>query len=174
MITLSPARALELVLLRNGQRRQNPEYELQCAFVHWLDTVAIPKWPELAVGFSIPNERASKGQAVKLWRAGARSGPADWFLPLPHGGYSAFAMEFKAPKGAVKKTQQAWHLCVGGAGVWMPHQPVRDLEDAQEHVTGYLQMHPRYDVEEVRAHAQALLDARAAATQKRKRQRRRR
>lgn len=146
-------------------------------FINWLDLVGYAQYPELALGFAIPNQRGKdKLAAILRWKEGARSGPADWCLPLPHGRYvmgldpcrrfSGLFLEFKATGGTTQKTQRAWLAGVAEAG-YQVVQPTT-TQQAIDAVLQYLALPARYDVARVRAHGEALLLERAKLRLKRR------
>ena len=97
------------------------ESQHQSAFVKWLDTVAVLRWPELAkiAGrlpyFHIRNE-AARG---RRWRTGCSKGVPDLFLAvasmdehLKHGLF----IEMKAGRNTTSPEQDMWITWLRGEG----------------------------------------------------------
>jgi hypothetical protein len=153
--------------LADAPRRRNaqPEHALQAQFIQWVDAACATR-PELALGFAIPNARAGKLDAVLRYREGARSGPADWVLPLAHGVFHGLALELKVPAGKMAQTQRYWIEGMRRAQYWCDVPRRLDLAIAQ--VDRDLKLPANYDVEEVRIFARALIEARNEARARRR------
>jgi len=148
------------------RRNAQDEHHIQTAFVKWLDVACVQR-PELALGYAIPNVRKSMLDAVLRYREGARSGPADWCLPLPHGRLNGLYLEFKRPKGTTAATQRHWLLAVTFCH-FLVSQP-ESVEAAIDTVMAYMAKEPGYDVAQVRYDCEQLLAARAEQRAKRQR-----
>ena len=85
------------------------EHEIQVAFIRWCE-LASKEFPALLLGFAVPNggKRSAKTAAM-MKMEGQRSGVPDYMLPMPCGGYTGLAIEFKRPKtGTVSEAQSAY------------------------------------------------------------------
>lgn len=106
----------------------------QSNVIKWSQQPSVRQlYPELALLFHIPNERADKIQAAILKDMGVKKGVPDLFLPVPAGKYHGLFIEMKALDGKPGDAQVWWltHLQANGyAGLtcygWQ--EAVRTLE----------------------------------------------
>ena len=85
--------------------------------IEWAQQPSIrEKYPELAMLYHIPNERADKIQAAILKAMGVKSGVPDLHLPIPSGKYHSLYIEMKALDGKPEDDQLWWkeHLEANG------------------------------------------------------------
>lgn len=87
---------------------KNAEHYEQKALFLWADLL-IPKVPELALLFAIPNG----GQrniiiARKLKDEGVKAGVPDMCLPVARGNYHGLFIELKSKDGVTSKNQDYW------------------------------------------------------------------
>ena len=87
--------------------KQMSESEHQIRLFAEVDLL-IPKYPELALLFHIPNgELRAKATAARLKACGVKSGVPDLFLPVARHGYNGLFIELKSlKKGAAPTIQQ--------------------------------------------------------------------
>ena len=94
-----------------------PESWEQQQVIKWSQQPSIrQQYPELAMLYHIPNERADKVQAAILKAMGVKSGVPDLHLPIPSGKYHSLYIEMKALDGK-PDTEQIWwaeHLKANG------------------------------------------------------------
>ena len=112
---------------RAPRRRQQPEYEAQCAVFAWAALME-GKYPDLKLLFSTLNGvRTSMRQAIKAKKAGMKKGVPDIWLPVvrsPDGNriFVGLVGEMKAPKGVTSPEQKAWLAALAKqgwqVGVW--------------------------------------------------------
>jgi hypothetical protein len=123
------------------KRRKDPEGVEQRAYLDRL------KWERPVVyehTFSVPNERASKGEAGRLKALGVKTGIPDLLciLPSPSGVWRGLALEFKAPgregerDGGRTPTQVEWGERFEAAG-WL-YAVVYSAASANEMVDQYM------------------------------------
>ena len=85
--------------------------------IQWSQQPSVlEQYPELAMLYHIPNERADKVQAALLKSMGVKRGVPDLHLPIPSGGYHGLYIEMKALDGKPAKDQLWWadHLKANG------------------------------------------------------------
>lgn len=85
--------------------------------IQWSQQPSIrEKYPELAMLYHIPNERADKVQATILKQMGVKTGVPDLHLPIPAGKYHGLYIEMKALDGKPDNNQLWWaeHLKANG------------------------------------------------------------
>lgn len=81
------------------------EHAIQAGFVSGC-RVFEKQWPELALGFAVPNGGLrNRATAGKLRAEGVRPGVPDWMLPVARRGYNGMAIEFKRPDGSLSEAQ---------------------------------------------------------------------
>lgn len=95
-------------------------------------------YPELALLYHIPNERADKVQAAILKAMGVKPGVPDLHLPIPSGRYHGLYIEMKALDGAPDSDQLRWaeHLKANGNA----HAFCYGWKQATEVLTWYLNL----------------------------------
>ena len=133
---------------RAPRRRQQPEYEAQCAVFAWAALME-GRYPDLKLLFSTLNGvRTSMRQAIKAKKAGMKKGVPDIWLPVRTigeevMGYVGLVGEMKAPKGVDSPEQKAWLTALSRQGwqigVWY------SAEEAIETIARYLGI-PTHDV----------------------------
>jgi VRR-NUC domain-containing protein len=85
-----------------------PEEAIQRAFIEWCQWNERLGYPELALGFAVPNGgvrpwavsaegRRYSVEGQKLKALGVKRGIADYILPVARGGYIGLMIEFKRP-----------------------------------------------------------------------------
>lgn len=85
--------------------------------IKWSQQPSIRKeYPELAMLYHIPNERADKVQAAILKAIGVKKGVPDLHLPIPSGKFHGLYIEMKALDGKPEDEQIWWleHLKANG------------------------------------------------------------
>jgi VRR-NUC domain-containing protein len=94
-----------------------PEEAIQRAFIEWCEWNQKLGYPELALGFAVPNGglrpaaisslgRRYSVEGQKLKALGVKRGVPDWALPVARGGYIGLMIEFKRP-GEKPTSEQA-------------------------------------------------------------------
>jgi hypothetical protein len=85
------------------------EHDIQAAFISWC-RLAQNTMPLLALGFAVPNGgyKISLRMAAKLKAEGLKAGVPDFMLPVPCGGFSGLAIEFKRPGGKTSVHQDGY------------------------------------------------------------------
>lgn len=94
-----------------------PESWEQQQVIKWSQQPSIRQaYPELAMLYHIPNERADKVQAAILKAMGVKKGVPDLHLPIPSGNYHGLYIEMKAVDGKPEDEQIWWleHLKANG------------------------------------------------------------
>ena len=93
------------------------EQQEQITLIKWTQQPSVRgEYPELALLFHIPNERADKVQAAILQKMGVKRGVPDLFLPVPSGKYHGLFIEMKTAIGRESDSQVWWkaHLEANG------------------------------------------------------------
>ena len=114
------------------------EYDEQSALMEWAE-LAKRKFPELAwLHASNNGVRVTVGTAVKMKKAGMKSGIPDLELPAARKGYHSLYIEMKRVKGGrVDPDQEACHAYLRDAGY---HVVVcKGWESARDVLLDYLQ-----------------------------------
>lgn len=109
--------------------------------IKWSQQPSIrQEYPELALLFHIPNERADKVQAAILKEMGVKKGVPDLFLPFPAGKYHGLFIEMKAIDGTPSDDQMWWiaHLKANGYACAVCH----GWQQATEVLLWYLNLKP--------------------------------
>lgn len=94
-----------------------PESWEQQQVIKWSQQPSIrQEYPELALLYHIPNERADKVQAAILKAMGVKKGVPDLHLPVPSGKFHGLYIEMKAMDGKPEDEQIWWleHLKANG------------------------------------------------------------
>lgn len=94
-----------------------PESWEQQQVIKWSQQPSIrQEYPELALLYHIPNERADKVQAAILKAMGVKKGVPDLHLPIPSGKFHGLYIEMKAMDGKPEDEQIWWleHLKANG------------------------------------------------------------
>ncbi len=85
------------------------EHDVQTCFVKWVNDAKVYQFPELALGFAIPNGGARHiGVAKKLKAEGVVSGVPDWHLPVARKIWKGLWLEFKHGKNKLSENQVAY------------------------------------------------------------------
>lgn len=92
-----------------------PEGMIQYAFFQWVDTYA-PRFPQLALFHSIPNESKGGMDGAKRKMLGRRPGVPDTHLPIANDTYAGLWFEFKAPGEKASPVQKEWIAKLTEAG----------------------------------------------------------
>lgn len=119
---------------------KNAEHYEQKALFLWADLL-IPKVPELALLFAIPNG----GQrniiiARKLKDEGVKAGVPDMFLPVARGNYHGLFIELKSKDGVTSKNQDYWLRRLSEQGFMA--QVCYGWTEAKETIEKYLALKP--------------------------------
>lgn len=115
------------------------EHDIQATFVRMCRSAEQVACPLLRLGFAVPNGgyQLSVQAAGKLRAAGLRPGVPDWLLPVPCGGFSGLAIEFKRPGGVLSDAQAQYIDAMVAAG-WLA-VVVTDAGAAFRVAIGYLE-----------------------------------
>jgi hypothetical protein len=89
----------------------------QTWFIKWT-WINYRKYPELRLGFAVPNGAWTKNimMAMKLKREGMRPGVPDWMLPVRSRQYIGLAIEFKYGKNKLTKEQTIYQALLREQG----------------------------------------------------------
>lgn len=114
------------------------EYDEQSALMEWA-AVAQRKFPELEwLHASNNGVRVTIGTAIKMKKAGMKSGIPDLCLPVARGGFHGLYVEMKRQKGGrVDTDQEVCHAFLRDAGYRV--EVCRGWEAAKAAILDYLQ-----------------------------------
>jgi hypothetical protein len=140
LATLSPDK-----LARIPKRKNQPEFEHQCALFFWARNPAVVRrFPALALlEGSMNGVKLTKAQAVKAKAAGMLKGSHDVRLPVARGQWLGLSIELKAGDNKPTKEQKEIGVLLASEG-WQVHY-IYDWEDAKQVIENYLHL-PRPNV----------------------------
>lgn len=136
-VALGPNSPLKRLTPR--QRAGHSESDLQCGLMT-LVRLMPDRYPELALLYAIPNQRASKGEAKRMKGEGTLRGVPDLCLPVARAGCHALYLETKLPGEKLRPEQVAVAERLrregNGVAVW------RSIESAVALLNAYLRESP--------------------------------
>ena len=135
LATLSPEK-----LARIPKRKNQPEFEHQCALFFWARSPAVVKrFPALALlEGSMNGVKLTKIQAVKAKAAGMLKGSHDVRLPVARGQWIGLSIELKAGDNRPTKEQKDIGALLEAEG-WQVHY-IWDWEEAKSVIEAYLSL----------------------------------
>lgn len=140
LATLSPEK-----LARIPRRKNQPEFEHQCALIAWARNPAtLRKYPALALlSASLNGVKLTKAQAGKAKAAGMLKGEADLRLPVARGQYIGWVCEMKVKPNKPTAEQLEYGAAMAAEG----HRFIiaYDWEVARRDLEAYLSL-PRPNV----------------------------
>ena len=113
------------------------EKKLQCSLIKAVSKTLLPKHPELALLYHIPNgELRDVRTAIALKRMGVLKGVPDLHLPVPRKGYAGLWLELKVETFETSPWQEAVHKMLRQYGHKV--EVVRSVPQGLEILTDYL------------------------------------